>query len=66
MPSSPLNEWDFYEGQTRIPEPIAPKFLSGRSSIAVIDAEIDKDAEGVLFAVGGISPGFTVYMEKGF
>jgi arylsulfatase len=66
MPSSPLTEWSFYEGQTRIPEGLAPKFVSGRSSVAVIDADIPKDAEGVLFAVGGISAGFTVYMDKGF
>jgi arylsulfatase len=31
----------------------------------VINAEIGKDAEGVLFALGGISSGFTLYMEKG-
>jgi arylsulfatase len=66
LPSSPLTEWTFYEGQDRIPEAMAPKFLSGRSTLAVIDAEIAKDAEGVFFAVGGISAGFTVYMDKGF
>ena len=66
LPSSPLTEWTFYEGQDRIPEAMAPKFLSGRSTLAVIDAEIEKDAEGVFFAVGGISAGFTVYMDKGF
>ena len=65
MPSSPLTEWSFYEGQSRIPEAIAPKFTSGRSTLAVIDAEIPNDAEGVLFALGGISSGFTVYMDKG-
>ncbi len=65
MPSSPLTEWSFYEGQDRIPEAMAPKFVSGRSTLAVIDAKIGKDAEGVLFAVGGISSGFTVYMDKG-
>jgi len=66
MPSSPLTEWSFYEGQDRIPESMAPKFVSGRSTLAVIDAEIGKDAEGVLFAVGGISSGFTVYLDQGF
>jgi arylsulfatase len=66
LPSSPLTEWTFYEGQDRIPEAMAPKFQSGRSTMAVIDAEIEKDAEGVFFAVGGISAGFTVYMDKGF
>ena len=65
MPSSTLTQWDFYEGQNRIPEGLAPKFVSGRSSVAVIDAEIENDAEGVLFAVGGISAGFTVFMDKG-
>jgi arylsulfatase len=65
LPSSPLKEWSFYEGQTRIPEAMAPKFLSGRSTVAVIDAEIGEDGEGVLFAVGGISSGFTVYMDQG-
>ncbi len=64
--SSPLKEWTFYEGQDRIPEAIAPRFSSGRSSLAVIDAAIEKNAEGVLFAVGGIGSGFTVYMDKGF
>jgi arylsulfatase len=66
LPSSPLTEWSFYEGQDRIPEAMAPKFTSGRSTLAVIDAEIGKKAEGVLFALGSISSGFTVYMDKGF
>ena len=39
--------------------------MSGRSSVAIIDAEINKKANGVLFAVGGTSSGFTVYMENG-
>jgi len=66
LPSSPLTEWSFYEGQERIPEAMAPKFTSGRSTTAIIDAEIGEGAEGVLFALGGISSGFTVYMDKGF
>ena len=66
LPSSPLTEWSFYEGQDRIPEAMAPKFASGRSTMAVIDAEIGKNAEGVLFALGGVSSGFTVFMDKGF
>lgn len=65
LPSSPLTEWTFYEGQDRIPEAMAPKFTSGRSTRAVIDVEIDENAEGVLFALGGISSGFTVYMDNG-
>jgi hypothetical protein len=63
LPSSALTEWSFYEGQDRIPESMAPKFVSGRSTLAVIDAEIDEAAEGVIFALGGVSSGFTVYMD---
>ena len=66
LPSSSLTQWSFYEGQDRIPESMAPKFTSGRSTLAVIDAEIGKNTEGVLFALGGISSGFTVYMDAGF
>jgi len=66
LPSSPLKEWTFYEGQTRIPESMAPKFTSGRSKLAVIDAEIEKNAEGVLYALGGAMAGFTLYMDKGY
>lgn len=66
LPSSPLLEWTFYEGQTRIPEAMAPKFISGRSTLSVIETEIENNAEGVIFAVGGISAGFTVYMDNGF
>ena len=65
IPSSSLTEWSFFEGQDRIPEALAPKFVSGRSTLSVIDAQIGKDAEGVLFAVGGVTSGFTVYMDKG-
>lgn len=66
LPSSPLTEWTFYEGQNRIPEAMAPKFASGRSTLAVINAEIEENAEGVLFSLGNISSGFTVYMDNGF
>ena len=32
----------------------------------MIDADLDEDSEGVLFALGGSSSGFTVYMDEGF
>jgi arylsulfatase len=63
--SVPLTEWTFFPGQTRIPEVMAPRFQSGFSSLATIEAELPEKASGVLFAVGGISAGFTVYMDKG-
>ena len=65
MKASTNTEWNMYEGMTRIPEAMAPKFLSGFSTHSTIDATIPKNANGVLFAVGGISAGFTVYMQNG-
>ena len=63
--SSTLTEWTLYPGQARIPESMAPKFTSGFSSLATIDLEVPPDAAGVLFCVGGIGGGFTVYMDEG-
>ncbi len=65
MKATSLTEWNMYEGMTRIAESQAPKFMSGFSTHATIDAEVPEDAEGVLYAVGGISAGFTVFMDKG-
>ena len=63
--SSTLTEWTFFPGQVRIPESMAPKFVSGRSSQAVIQANVPESAAGVLFCVGGLSGGFTVFMDDG-
>ena len=65
MKATTLKEWNMYEGMTRIAESQAPKFMSGFSTHSVIDAKLPENAEGVLFAVGGISAGFTVYMDQG-
>ncbi|MDC7218036.1 MAG: arylsulfatase [Spirochaetales bacterium] len=65
MRASTLTEWNLYEGMKRIPESQAPKFMSGFSTHSVIDAIIPENATGVLYAVGGLSAGFTVYMQDG-
>lgn len=65
MKASTNTEWNMYEGMTRIAESQAPKFMSGFSTHSTIDVDMPKDANGVLFAVGGISAGFTVFMENG-
>jgi arylsulfatase len=64
--ASTLTEWTFREGQARVPESMAPKFQSGFSTHAVISAELPEKASGVLYCVGGISAGVTVYMDEGF
>lgn len=63
--AAPLTEWNLYEGMTRIPEANAPKFISGFSTHSTIDVDIKENTNGVIFAVGGISAGFTVYMLDG-
>ena len=63
--SSTLTEWTFFPGQTRIPESMAPKFVSGFSSLATIDADVPEGASGVLYCLGGMSGGFTVYFDTG-
>ena len=65
MKATTLTEWNMYEGMTRIHESQAPKFMSGFSTHSTIDAVMPENANGVLFAVGGISAGFTVYMMDG-
>jgi hypothetical protein len=58
-----LTQWTFYEGQSRIGETLAPSFKD-RSTLTIVDAEIGQGASGVLFAVGGISPGFAVFLDN--
>jgi len=65
MKASSLTEWNLYDGMTRIAESLAPKFMSGYSTHSTIEADIPENASGVLYAVGGISAGFTVYMDEG-
>ena len=65
MKATSLSTWNMYEGMTRIPESQAPKFMSGFSTHSTIDVDLPENANGVLFAVGGISAGFTVFMEDG-
>ncbi len=65
MKATTNTEWNMYEGMTRIAESQAPKFMSGFSTHSTIDADIPENASGVLFAVGGLSAGFTVFMDNG-
>jgi arylsulfatase len=62
--ASALRAWIFYPGQMRIPESMAPKFVSGLSSHAVVEATVPAGTSGVLFCVGGLAGGFTVYMDE--
>ena len=61
---SPYTSWVFDAATTRMPEFTAPG-LGRESNHVSIDAEVGKDASGVLYALGGASGGLTLFMDKG-
>ena len=63
--TSPYTEWDFNQFTTRMPEFAAPG-IGKKSNRITIDVEVENDANGVLYALGGIGGGLTCYMENGF
>ncbi len=65
MRSSNLRQWTFGADDDRIAEAMAPKFLSGHSSRSEVAFAAGPDDQGVLFCVGGITGGFTVYVDAG-
>ena len=64
MKASNQTEWSFPAGVVRTPEPVAPN-LKSRSNIVTVDATFGTKASGVLYALGGMSGGLTLYLDKG-
>ena len=62
--STGQTEWHFSGDMTRTPEFTAPK-IGARSNTVVVDLELEENASGVLYALGGISGGVTLYMDNG-
>lgn len=56
--------WNFTRATRRMPEFTAPG-LGRQSNHVTIDVEVNEQAEGVLYAVGGSSGGVTLYMQDG-
>ena len=65
MKSSTVREWTFDGNDDRVAESMAPKFLSGYSSRSTVRFNAGPADSGVLFCVGGITGGFTVYVDNG-
>ncbi len=65
MKSTDLSDWMFGPDDDRIPEAMAPKFLSGYSSRSTVRFTGGPEDSGVLFCVGGITGGFTVFLDHG-
>jgi len=57
-------EWTLFEGMTRIPESQAPNVRNGNIR-AEIEAEVPRNANGVIFAMGGYAGGVTLYAYNG-
>jgi arylsulfatase A-like enzyme len=58
------SSWRLYPGMARIPEFSAPN-LRSRNSLVTAEVEVPADAQGVVFAVGGIAGGATLYLDRG-
>ncbi|MFL9904530.1 sulfatase-like hydrolase/transferase [Paraburkholderia fungorum] len=58
-------DWHFAGSISRLPEFAAPNIRSRHNAVTV-DAELPAHANGVLFALGGMSGGITLYMQDGF
>lgn len=56
--------WHFTQNTNRMPEFTAPGLGRVSNSVA-IDMEIQENASGVLYAMGGLGGGLTLYMDKG-
>jgi arylsulfatase len=61
---TPYTSWRFDATTTRMPEFTAPGLGRGSNRV-VIDAELGKNANGVLYALGGASGGLTLYLDEG-
>ena len=57
-------EWTLFEGITHIPESQAPNVRNGNIR-AEIQAEVPKNVNGVIFAMGGYAGGVSLYAENG-
>jgi arylsulfatase len=62
--ATPYTSWVFDETSVRMPEFTAPG-LGRQSTLVTIDADVPEAASGVLYALGGLSGGLTLYMDKG-
>jgi len=64
MKRSTNTEWTLYDGTTRIPESQAPNVRNGNIR-AEIEADVPRNANGVLFAMGGYAGGVTLFAWNG-
>jgi arylsulfatase len=64
-PRPSLTEWEFIGEISRIPEFNAPS-IGNTNNQVTMEFEMDKKANGVLYALGGFSGGLTCYLKNGY
>jgi len=61
----PYREWEFAGDLTRMPEFCAPA-LGNKNNTVTIEADLPANANGVLYALGGVAGGLTCYLDDGY
>jgi hypothetical protein len=61
----PYREWEFAGDLARMPEFCAPA-LGNKNNTVTIDADLPANANGVLYALGGVAGGLTCYLDDGY
>jgi arylsulfatase len=63
-PSNPARTFNYTQDVVGVPEFTAPR-LGSRSTLVTIDADLQADSEGVLYAIGAVSGGIALWVENG-
>ena len=61
----PYREWEFSGDLMRMPEFCAPA-LGNKNNTVTIEADLPANANGVLYALGGVAGGLTCYLDDGY
>ena len=64
-PGTDKREWSFSDRTQRFPEFTAPN-LRSRNNRVLVTAEVPAKASGVLYAMGGIGGGVSLYLDDGY
>jgi arylsulfatase len=63
-PHNPATEFHYTQDVTAVPEFAGPK-VGARSNVVTIDAELEPDSSGVLYALGAFSGGVALWVDQG-
>jgi arylsulfatase A-like enzyme len=61
----PYREWEFSGDLIRMPEFCAPA-LGNKNNTVTIEADLPANANGVLYALGGVAGGLTCFLDDGY